>query len=257
MSETYEDAVSRLFPVSTVEVRRQAFLKDQAHAWEEIREWAQEGEDNPLVPMQPGGSWDGPGSSLAGTEAMREGVSALLQRLKPVTMLDMACGDWNWMRFVDLTGIEYTGWDVDPGRIARCRYRIGIGDFTNDDRPNTHFEQVNALTVDPTMLGGWELVLARDFFAHIPPNYILEIISKLKAGDVRWLLASTYPNCSDNRFKYDPSQYAWNGYMEHPVNLEIDPFLLRKVDSIPELPGPGGVLTEHHELALFDLEITQ
>lgn len=228
------------------------FLEDQAHAWEEIREWAQEAEGNQLIPTQPGGSWDGPGSSLDSTEALRDALSAMLHRLGVKTMLDMACGDWNWMRLVDLGSIEYTGWDVDPGRIARCRYRIGIGDFTAIDRPNVHFEQVNVLTADETMLSEWDLVLARDFFAHLPNAYVLEIVQKLRKGGSQWLLASTYPTAT-NDFVYDPSKYAWNGYMEHPINLSAEPFNLRIKDMIEEEPGPGGVLTNQRILGLFDL----
>lgn len=230
------------------------FLEDQAHAWEEIREWAQESETNPLIPTRPGGSWDGPGSSLDGTEGLRDALSAMLHRLGVTTMLDMACGDWNWMRLVDLGSIEYTGWDVDPGRIERCRHRIGIGDFTAIDRPNVHFEQINALTVDENMLSEWDLVLARDFFAHLPNNYVLEIVQKLRHGNNQWLLASTYPTAT-NDFTYDPSKYAWNGYMEHPVNLSAEPFNLHIKEMIEETAGPGGVLTEQRILGLFDLSV--
>jgi hypothetical protein len=230
-----------------------SFVQDQARAWEEIREWAQEAESQPLIPVQPGGSWDGPGSALAATQPVIDALPALLARLGVLTMLDLACGDWNWMRYVDLGDIEYTGWDVDPGRIARCNYRIGIGDFTTVDRPNVHFEQVNALTAEPDQLSEWDLILARDFFAHLPTGHVMELVSKIKRGSNQWLLASTYPHCSDNTFVYNPAEYAWNGYMEHPINLEIEPFTLHKVDSIVETPGPGGVLTEYHELGLFQV----
>lgn len=228
------------------------FIETQAHAWEEIREWAQEAEAQPLIPVQPGGSWDGPGSSVEGTKRLVSVLPALLRQIGVTSMLDMACGDWNWMRLVDLGRIEYTGWDVDPGRIERCRERLNTADFASLDRPNAQFEQVNVLTVDPVLLGGWDLVLARDFFAHLPNDYVLEIVQKLRAQESIYLLASTYPNAT-NDFVYDPSQYAWDGYMEHPVNLETEPFLLRKVDAIPEEYGPGGVLTEYHELGLFEL----
>lgn len=232
---------------------RSGFLEAQARAWEEIREWAQEAEESSFVTTRPGGSWDGPGSSLDCTERLRDELQAMLARLNVHTMLDVACGDWNWMRLVDLTGIEYTGWDVDPGRIARCRYRIGIGDFTSTDRPNTHFEQVNALEADANLLSEYDLVLARDFLPHLPNGHIQEFLGKLTRGGSQWLLASTYPHVEDNTFTYDPTQYAWNGYMEHPINLEIPPFNMRKVDAIVEESGPGGVIAQHHELGLFAL----
>jgi len=224
------------------------FIEQQAHAWVEIREWAQEAAQQPLIPTQPGGSWDGPGSSLDNTDQLFRMLPGLLHRLGVTFMLDVGCGDWNWMRLVDLTGIEYTGWDVDPGRIAKCRARVGIGDYTSLDRPNTLFEEVNVLTVEE--VEAYDLILCRDVLAHLPTGHIQAVLQKFQASGSEWLLASTYPG-ADNAFTYDPSQYAWNGYMEHPVDLEQPPFNLHKVEAIPEESGPGGVLRMPHELGLF------
>jgi SAM-dependent methyltransferase len=225
-----------------------SFIEQQAHAWAEIREWAQEAEKQPLIPTAKGGSWDGPGSSLDCTDQLFRVLPGLLKRLGVCLMLDVGCGDWNWMRLVDLTGIEYTGWDVDPGRIARCRYRINIGDFTTLDRPNVVFDEVNILTVDEVPL--CDLILCRDVLAHLPTGHIQAVLQKFRASGSEWLLASTYPG-ADNAFEYNPSEYAWNGYMEHPVDLEAAPFNLEKIDAIPEQPGPGGVINQPHELGLF------
>lgn len=224
------------------------FVEAQARAWEEIREWQQEATAEPLIPTKPGGSWDGPGASLDLTEGLRSRLPKLLAERQITNMLDIACGDWNWMRLVDLGEVEYTGWDVDPGRIERCRWRITHGDFGTVDRPNAQFEVANAITVEE--IPYYDLVLCRDFLAHLPNDYISLVVSKIKAGGSEWLLASNYPD-ADNSYKYNPAMYAWLGYLEHPVNLEIEPFNLQKVDAIPEQSGPGGVLTEPHELGLF------
>lgn len=224
------------------------FIEQQAHAWAEIREWAQEAEAQPLIPTEKGGSWDGPGSSLDCTDNLFRVLPGLLHRLNVSMMLDVGCGDWNWMRLVDLTGIEYTGWDVDPGRIARCRARVAIGDYTSVDRPNVMFEEQNILTVDE--LYAYDLILCRDLLAHLPTGHISAVLQKFQMSGSEWLLASTYPG-ADNEFTYNPSQYAWNGYMEHPVDLEAEPYNLEKIEAIPEVSGPGGVLTVPHELGLF------
>ena len=76
-------------------------------------------------------------------------------------------------------------------------------------------------------------------------------------GRAKYLLTSNFPEAT-NDFIYDPTRYAWMGYMEHPVNLDAEPFGLaaHKIDAIPEQTGPAGVLTEPHELALYRLDTT-
>jgi hypothetical protein len=154
------------------------------------------------------------------------------------------------MRLVDLGDIEYTGWDVDPGRIERCEWRIKHGDFGTVNRPNAVFECVNALTVPE--IPYYDVILMRDFLGHLPNDHIAAVLAKAVKGGSTWLLASTYPD-ADNEFTYRPEEYAWAGYMEHPVNLEAYPFNLSKASAIAEDAGPGGVLTERRELGLFQI----
>jgi hypothetical protein len=45
----------------------------------------------------------------------------LLPRLNVQTVLDAPCGDWNWMRLVDLSEVEYIGADILRTVIERNR----------------------------------------------------------------------------------------------------------------------------------------
>src|SRR3954451_1153147 len=51
-------------------------------------------------------SGSGQGSELAATENMRAYLPELFQRLQVSKFLDAPCGDWNWMRRVDLSGVD-------------------------------------------------------------------------------------------------------------------------------------------------------
>src|SRR5580765_5333146 len=63
-------------------------------------------------------SWSNPesvsgrGSTLAHTEMIRKTLPDLLAHLHARSLLDAPCGDFNWMQYVDLGGIQYTGADV-------------------------------------------------------------------------------------------------------------------------------------------------
>lgn len=235
------------------------FVEQQARAWCEIRQWADDQIE--VIPTQEGGSPNGPGASLPLTENLRAELPKLWARHNIHSVLDVACGDWNWMRHVDLSGLRnYFGWDIDPELIVRCQARVGerlTPDGYKDGGggwpkpfPHTWFEVRN---VADTNFPNVDCILARHILIHFPNDYISAILDRIRASHAKYLLTSNFPQ-DTNDFVYDPTRYAWMGYMEHPVNLEAPPFsLTHKIDAIPEQAGPSGVLVHPHELALFEI----
>src|SRR5688572_2432756 len=67
-------------------------------------------------------SVSGRGSTLERTEAIRSALPAVLTSVGAQSLLDASCGDFNWMRYVDLGAVEYTGVDVVPELITRNRH---------------------------------------------------------------------------------------------------------------------------------------
>src|SRR5688500_1614611 len=57
-------------------------------------------------------SVSGRGSTLARTVNIRKALPELLRSINARSLLDAPCGDFNWMRLVDLGEIRYTGVDV-------------------------------------------------------------------------------------------------------------------------------------------------
>lgn len=218
------------------------FIHAQAMAWRDIREFIEE-DVMPLVERAPGGSVNGPGSSLGCTQRLIDQLPAFLDRHRITSMLDIGCGDWTWMQLVDFGPMIYTGWDVDIQQIARNRRKFG-------GRNLCRFEAENILTVDK--VPRYDVILCRDVLAHLPTEYIEAVLAKFKASGSRYLLASTYPG-ADNSFEYHPEHFAWLGYCERPVDLQERPFTLPEIDCIEEVPGPGGVISLPHELGLFRL----
>ena len=226
------------------------FIEHQAKAWRDIREWADDQIE--IVGVQEGGSPNGPGASLALTVGLREELPKLWARHDIHSVLDVACGDWNWMRHVDLSGItNYFGWDVDEEMIDRCTaHAVRLAQETGE-QPHTWFEVRNIADTDfPDV----DCILAREILIHFPNDYIAAIIDRMHDGGARYLLTDNFPTTT-NDFIYDPAKYTWMGYMERPVNLDAEPFGLaaHKVDAIQEQDGPAGVLTIPHEMALYRL----
>jgi hypothetical protein len=61
----------------------------------------------------------GKGSSLTGTASVRDALPKTLAALGVKRMVDIGCGDFNWMKSVDLRGIQYIGVDAAESVIKR------------------------------------------------------------------------------------------------------------------------------------------
>lgn len=200
------------------------FIEQQAQAWTDIREKFSYNETP-----------NGPGSTLASTENVRADLPQLLADYGIGSILDAPCGDQNWMQHVDLDGIKYVGWDVEPTIIA-----------TNQSRwPTKTFACKNLLTTKAIPLV--DLILCRDFTIHLPTEHVEKLLEKFRHSGAQYLLTTNYP-AGHNDYSFPPEGHDGRpGYYAHPWNLEIAPFNLPgRVDAITEDDGD-------HELVLFDL----
>jgi hypothetical protein len=218
------------------------FVNAQAGAWLQYRAHSAHDETT-----------NGPGSYLRNTEAVRAWLPHVFDRYHIESMLDVPCGDWNWMRHVDLTNIEYTGWDVEPTTISQNQARFGYSHW--------HFECVNLLTVD--RLPAVDLIFCRKFLTHLPNTAIRHVLDKFLDSGAHYLIADNYHAANDVACPLDGghtgavgSPTPLPGYYYRPVNLEADPFNLPgRVEAIDEPGLPGEQYAEiRQEMVLFDLQ---
>ena len=57
-------------------------------------------------------SISGPGSNLNMTSSVRLNLNKIIEKYKIKSILDIPCGDFNWMREVDLSNLVYYGADI-------------------------------------------------------------------------------------------------------------------------------------------------
>src|SRR6266849_3970672 len=62
-------------------------------------------------------SRSGPGSTVFRTRLLRPRLAELFSRLEVRSLLDLPCGDFNWMRLMELASVDYIGGDVVPALI--------------------------------------------------------------------------------------------------------------------------------------------
>jgi SAM-dependent methyltransferase len=64
------------------------------------------------------GPLSGLGSAVEATAVLRQNITTLVESLGAQTILDVGCGDFTWMKHVDLGATRYIGVDVVPSVIA-------------------------------------------------------------------------------------------------------------------------------------------
>jgi hypothetical protein len=161
-------------------------------------------------------SVSGPGSNLEQTVTVRRVLPEVLRRVDARTLLDVPCGDWHWMREVDLGDVAYIGGDIVPEIVAQDNALYG-------DRGTF---RVLDLAVDS--LPDADVLLCRDCLVHLPFRTIQQCLDNVKKSGVTYLLTTTFVNTEANE---DIPIGEWR-----PLNLQRAPF---------NFPPPLDVQREH------------
>jgi len=169
-----------------------------------------------------GGSW----KNQAGDA--QDFIQGAINKHRFETIIDLGCGDWNWMEEVDFKGAQYLGIDCDEQMIQENSSKYGsdqirfqVGDIFSIDLPEV------------------DLVICRDVLFHVRQELSSSLIEKLKTRDRLFFLSTSFNQQPTNQ---EPRQYCkiddWGFYR---INLLQDPFNLQEklIDHREEEKIPG------------------
>jgi hypothetical protein len=149
-------------------------------------------------------SRSGSGSDLTQTSAIRVELPKLIAKLGIRSILDLPCGDFNWMSKVNLP-IDYIGADIVQQLID-----ANINLYRSESR---RFLLLNALEDDLPCV---DLIFCRDMLVHLSIKDIKKTLGNMKRSGSKWLLTTTFITKSVN---HDINTGQWR-----PINLQIAPF---------------------------------
>jgi hypothetical protein len=156
-------------------------------------------------------SWNDPesvsgrGSTLARTTMIATRLPGMLQHLGANALLDAACGDFNWMRHVDLGDVKYIGADIVPELITTNRERYEL--------PGRSFVE---LDITRNKLPRVDVILCRECLMHLSTARITRAISNFKKSGAQYLLCTTHTTVTENFDCVDGGGRF--------VNLQLPPF---------------------------------
>jgi len=152
-------------------------------------------------------SVSGDGSTLRETRVIRQVLPQLIERYGIQSLLDIPCGDCNWVRTIDFGGRAYFGADIVPELV-----RQNAAAYARDDRRFLHLDIVRDAL--PTA----DLVLCRDCMIHLSNGDVLAALRNVRRSGARYLLATTYTARPTNP---DIVTGDWRA-----INLQAPPFTL-------------------------------
>ncbi len=149
----------------------------------------------------------GAGSTLDETRVLREALPTLVRQEQIRSLLDIPCGDFHWMRYVDLSGVQYIGADIVPGIVAQnlIRYQSAHRTFVVLDATQEPLPDV-------------DLVFSRDLLIHLSLTDIRYVLKNIAASGSRLLLTTHFTSRSEN-LDIESGDFR-------PVNLCCAPFWL-------------------------------
>jgi 2-polyprenyl-3-methyl-5-hydroxy-6-metoxy-1,4-benzoquinol methylase len=177
-------------------------------------------------------SRSGLGSELISTETIRKELPEVFKKFNIKSVLDIPCGDFNWMNNVDLKEVHYIGADIVENMIEDNKnnfkdYEFKVLDITEDDLPEV------------------DLIFARDILGHFDYENIEKTIKNIIRSGSKYLLTTSFTKWEYN---IDIKNGDWR-----PINLMLKPFLFKPIYLINENCFEGDFQYNDKCLILFDL----
>ena len=177
-------------------------------------------------------SRSGGGSTLDATENLRKDIVKLVNEKDIKSVIDIPCGDFNWMKEVVFRFDTYLGGDIVPKcikenneRYSNSRIKFIEFDIMNDKIPNG------------------DLLIVRDVIGHFPLEDGKKIVSNILNSNCKYLLATTWYNLNDKTYYNKHENYNVEYGRWYALNLMSKPF---------NFPEPERIIEEEAKIDGYD-----
>ena len=158
---------------------------------------------------QSGKGSSGVGSTAKNTKLYRDYLSQFLKTHQITSVVDLGCGDGEFSRLLDWTGIDYTGYDVVKSIIESNKEQHASSSI--------HFVNGNFLNMD---LPQADLLVCKDVLQHLPNGDIAFFLPQLKKYKYCLITNDIDPqNLTSNNCNVDVGGYRSIDLTKPPFNL--------------------------------------
>lgn len=176
-------------------------------------------------------SVSGYGSFLQNTQKIREFLPNFIKSYHIHSIVDIPCGDWNWMQKIDLSATQYLGLDILEEIIDENQKKF--------EKPNIKFKKFDILQEVPPQA---DLLICRDLLFHFSLINQELAAANIKKSKPCYVLTTTFPFVQKN-CELTESELLENwGYRE--INVELPPINL--VNPIAEIIERRATMRVYH-----------
>jgi SAM-dependent methyltransferase len=196
-------------------------------------------------------SKSGPGSTLDETQKLRESIKKLIKDKNIKSVVDIPCGDFNWMKEIVFNFESYIGGDIVKKAI----------EDNNDKYSNSRINFIDFDILNDKIPNG-DLLIVRDIIGHFPLEDGVKILKNILKSKCKYLLSTTWAKkigedwfpCEKNDVHRENEGVEYGRF--YPINLMSNPFNLPNAEIYLE----EDVVVDNFEngnrktLALWDLD---
>jgi hypothetical protein len=132
-------------------------------------------------------SRSGIGSEIKNTKTLLQGLENIIEEYNIKSIIDIPCGDFNWMRKLNMRNINYTGLDIVQKAI---------------DENNKKYKKTNVSfypsDITSSELPKGDLMIVRDCLVHFSFEDIKKSILRIKQSKSRYLMTTSFVNLKTN-----------------------------------------------------------
>ena len=162
-------------------------------------------------------SRSGEASNMIQTTTIRKEIPLLIKELKIKSLIDAPCGDFFWMREVELPVERYIGVDIVKDIVENNQIKYGNKQMI--------FKELNIIKDVMPMT---DMILCRDCLVHLSFKQGIQVIKNFKKSGSKYLLITTFVNRLSNN---DLGKGFWR-----TINIEKSPF---------NFPNPIKIINEN------------
>ncbi len=134
-------------------------------------------------------SRSGPGSTLDETRFIRKHICDIVKQINAKKIVDVPCGDFNWMKEVISTlkkdghSVKYVGGDIVPEMIENNKKEYGSDKIK--------FKMIDLIN---GKIPKADLLIVRDVLGHMPLEFAEKAVENILKSECKYLLTTTWYN---------------------------------------------------------------
>jgi hypothetical protein len=184
-------------------------------------------------------SLSGQGSDLDQTKRIQDELPRLLRKYSVASLVDLPCGDQNWIAKVPLDNLTYVGADIVKDLIRENNALYGS--------KNRSYVELDITREIPPRA---DLILCRDLLVHLNTKQIYSTLRNIKRSGSTFILTTTFTD--DREYRNLPIFTRSVGW--RAINLQAAPFNFPEpLEVINEECTEGNGLFSDKSLALWKL----